>query len=498
MKILVKLYNMEDPAADGSIIPRQQTSNYLASEEYKRMTDEHLALCGITHKDRVLGPDLKNVVGPDDQVLINENYIGYIDQIFIRDSTDKYCYAYIQVFDPDQFSGKAKDQITNFIGFMKAGTKLPCSVVIQAMWSPSNRAERIIRIKGMDFTLNPSFKGSGTVKVMSHKEENKKWRQGMFSGGDCECETRSFATEMTVVKQVNGIPVSASRTVSPSPSGTSSKTTVVSDSSASSDPFGGKRTFTREEVISKYGRASKVAEATSGMDKVPVKFISSILDGSMDASLAPAVELVRGDMADQTDERRDTLLSLMRRHYDDVMDIMKDAPESEETKAKLMRYLSGLPCKERLFSTVRSIEDRMLYSHLHRPILFRRMLDNYRKFYTSKMSKLTEEDKKYLKEMIKGDVRIVLNGCRQKVAAGEPLSPMLQLAHFGNNMHEAGNELSRVLRRVILTENIMGFIPANITFRWQSAVRNFYNEIFAYCLNDEDAASGLSTLDKLQ
>lgn len=498
MKILVKLYNMEDPAADGSIIPRQQTSNYLASEEYRRMTDEHLALCGITHKDRVLDSSLKNVVGPDDQVLINENYIGYIDQIFIRDSTDKYCYAYIQVFDPDQFSGKAKDQITNFMGFMKAGTKLPCSVVIQAMWSPSNRAERIIRIKGMDFTLNPSFKGSGTVKVMSHKEENKKWRQGMFSGGDCECETRSFATEMTVVRQEEGGPVVVSRTVAPSPAGTSAKATVVSSSNASSDPFDGKRTFTREEVISKYGRASKVAEATYGMDKVPAKLISSILDGSMDSSLAPAIELVRPDMADQSDERKEVLMGLMRRHYDDVMDIMKDAPESEETKAKLMRYLSGLPCKERLFSSVRSIEDRMLYSHLHRPILFRRILDNYRKFYASKMTKLSEDDRKYLKEMIKGDVRIVLNGCRKNVSAGDSLSAMLQLSHFGNNMHEAGNELGRVLRRVVLTESIMGFIPANITFRWQSAVRNFYNEIFAYCLNDEDEASGLTTLDKLQ
>ena len=65
MRVLVKLYNMVDPAADGSVIPRQQTIQYLASSDYESVISNRVALCGFTHKDRVLESQYKNVVGPD-------------------------------------------------------------------------------------------------------------------------------------------------------------------------------------------------------------------------------------------------------------------------------------------------------------------------------------------------------------------------------------------------------------------------------------------------
>lgn len=488
---------MEDPAADGSIIPRQQTSNYLSSDEYRRMTEEHLALCGITHKDRVLDSCLKNVVGPDDQVLIHGNHIGYIDQIFLRDSNDKYCYAYIQVFDPDQFAGEVRDRISNFIGLMKAGTKLPCSVVIQAMWSPSNRAERIIRIKGMDFTLNPSFKGSGTVKVMSHKDEQRKGGTSMFSGEDdgLANETRSFTTEMTVISQEDGGPVSVEQSVAPSAGNV--KGTVVRTSSTSTDPFGGKKTFTREEIISKYGRGSKVADATAGMDSVPVKFISSIIDGSLDQKLEPAFDIVAPEISEPSDAKREELYGLMRRHYDDVMDIIKDAPDSDFTKARLMQYLSGLPGRSRMFSTVKAIEDRMRYSSLPPAMLFRRTLDNYRTYYRAKAANFDDEDRTHLRDLMMTDVRMVLNSCRKAVSGGSSLSAMLQLSRMGSGMHDSGTELGKAMRRANITNSVMGFVPSGIKKTWQQAFTNFMNEVFAYVFDDEEYAVNLKTFDLL-
>jgi len=499
MKILVRLYNMEDPAADGSIIPRLQTSNYLSSDEYRRMTEEHLALCGITHKDRVLDSSLKNVVGPDDQVLIHGNHIGYIDQIFLRDSNDKYCYAYIQVFDPDQFAGEVRDRISNFIGLMKAGTKLPCSVVIQAMWSPSNRAERIIRIKGMDFTLNPSFKGSGTVKVMSHKGEPREGGTSMFSEDEdgLANETRAFTTEMTVISQENGGPVSVEQSVAPSAGNVKGTIVRTTDTNVSGDPFGGKKTFTREEIISKYGRGSKVADATVGMNSVPVKFISSIIDGTLDQKLGPAFDLIAPEISDPSDAKKEELYGLMRRHYDDVIDIIKDAPDSDDTKVRLMQYLSGLPSKTRIFSTVKAIEDRMRYSVLPPAMLFRRTLDNYRTYYRAKNSSFDDEDRAHLRDLMITDIRMMLNSCRKAVSGGSSLSAMLQLSRFGSEMHDAGTELGKVMRRANITNTVMGFVPSGIKKSWQQAFTNFLNEVFAYVFDDENYAVNLKTFDLL-
>jgi len=490
---------MEDPAADGSIIPRQQTSNYLSSDEYRRMTEEHLALCGITHKDRVLEPALKNVVGPDDQVLIHGNHIGYIDQIFIRDSNDKYCYAYIQVFDPDQFSGEVRDRITNFIGLMKAGTKLPCSVVIQAMWSPSNRAERIIRIKGMDFTLNPSFKGSGTVKVMSHKGEAKKDSVGMFSGDEdgLENETRSFATEMTVISQENDGPIVVSQSVAPSAGDAKGTIVRTSRAGASEDPFGGKKTFTREDIISKYGRGSRVADVTVGMDSVPVAFISSILDGTMDQRLEPAFNIISPEMIDQSDARKEELYGLMRRHYDDIIDIIKDNPDSEDTKSRLMQYLSGIPGRTRIFSSVRAIDERMKYAVLPPAILFKRMLDNYRAYYKTRERSMEDEDRRHLRDLVISDVRMMLNSCREQVSGGSSLSAILQLSRFGSEMYDSGTELGKVMRRVNITNSVMGFVPSGMKKTWQHALTNFLNEVFSYVFDDEEYAVNLKAFDLL-
>lgn len=166
MQVLLKLFNMEAQAADGSTIPRSSVEKYLASKDYKEVIDKRLALGGVTHKDRKVDPKYEDTIAPDDQILVDENVTHYISKIYIK-SGDPYCYAEIQVLDPKDYSGKRKDNIENLMADLRSGIKLPCSVVIRAMWSYSNVAEEIIRISGVDFTLGPSFEGSGTIKVFS-------------------------------------------------------------------------------------------------------------------------------------------------------------------------------------------------------------------------------------------------------------------------------------------------------------------------------------------
>lgn len=173
MQVLLRLFNMEIEAADGSKIPRSSVEKYLQSEDYKTIIRDHLALGGVTHKDRKVEAQYSDIIGPDDQILISENATHYITKIYVKDN-DPYCYAIVEVLDPENYSGERKANIQNLIGDLKSGVVLPCSVVIQAMWSYDNIATEIIRIKGVDFTLNPSFKGSGIEKVFSvHKEVQK-------------------------------------------------------------------------------------------------------------------------------------------------------------------------------------------------------------------------------------------------------------------------------------------------------------------------------------
>lgn len=196
MDVLIRLYNMVNPAADGSIISRKVTEEYLQSEDYKTIIRDKISLGGKTHKDR--RPPMDAPIGPDDEVLVKKNSLFYISKIFTKPDSD-FCWAVITIYDPDDFSGELRDEIINLRGMLKAGTKLPCSVVIQAVWSPTNNCEKIIRIKGVDFTLNPSFAGSGTERLMSSTILSEESEVRTFSNvPNCRGGVRSFCFETEV------------------------------------------------------------------------------------------------------------------------------------------------------------------------------------------------------------------------------------------------------------------------------------------------------------
>ena len=103
-------------------------------------------------------------------------------------------------------AGERKDKIVNEIGMLSSGVKLPVSVVIQALWSKRNVAEKIVRIKGFDFTLNPSFKGAGDVEVYSPENlddssfsdaEIKQFSEGVE--GDFNIQTKIFSCTGEVI-----------------------------------------------------------------------------------------------------------------------------------------------------------------------------------------------------------------------------------------------------------------------------------------------------------
>jgi hypothetical protein len=204
MEVLLRLYDMTKAAADGSTIDRQVTEEYLASEDYKEVIRDQLALGGVTHKDRQVDDKYEKIIGPDDQIMVSNNVTHYIKKIYTTPDSD-FCYAIIEILDPKNYSGQRKDNIINLIADLKSGIKLPCSVVIQALWSYENKCEKIIRIKGVDMTLNPSFSGAGIEKIFSSvipdvpNTSTKKFSSTLRNFENCVMKTIRFSTTAEII-----------------------------------------------------------------------------------------------------------------------------------------------------------------------------------------------------------------------------------------------------------------------------------------------------------
>jgi hypothetical protein len=161
MKLIVKLYSLTEKAKDKSTIPIAPTRDYLNSSAYTvEVLEGKGSFFGITHKDRKPGD--KKYIGPDDMVLVNRNTIGFVSRIWIDEDTS-WVMAEITMFDEEKFSGEVYDSIMYVKGLVREGVKIKVSAVIDAFWSATEVALKIMIIDGVDITRNPSFEGAGLV-----------------------------------------------------------------------------------------------------------------------------------------------------------------------------------------------------------------------------------------------------------------------------------------------------------------------------------------------
>lgn len=169
MRVLVKMFSNVTPATDGSLIPRSVVEAYLNSDSYKEAIEKHTMLGSVTHANRVLPADKKNVIGKDDMLLLDNSAICYIDSIFVEN--DGWTYCTIKFFDDDLMDDQSKQRIKQIKGLIRNGVKITGSAVIVAYWSSEELCEKIVRISGYDWTLNSAFAGSGVVDII--EDENK-------------------------------------------------------------------------------------------------------------------------------------------------------------------------------------------------------------------------------------------------------------------------------------------------------------------------------------
>lgn len=91
----------------------------------------------------------------------------------------------MEILDPDLFDDYAKNNIKRLIGLLRSGVLISSSAVVVAFWksdrSGTESAAKIVAIKGVDITVNPSWKDSHIVEVLEDNNEEFKKEPKMFS-----------------------------------------------------------------------------------------------------------------------------------------------------------------------------------------------------------------------------------------------------------------------------------------------------------------------------
>jgi hypothetical protein len=72
-----------------------------------------------------------------------------------------------------------------------------------------------------------------------------------------------------------------------------------------------------------------------------------------------------------------------------------------------------------------------------------------------------------------------------KLMAGANLASLYALQQFGPEVREAGINLSKIYRQILVAEQVLGFIPEGKYERWKQAYKAFLVAIMKYCFGQE-------------
>ena len=429
LKFSVKLFDTTSVAADGSTIPRRSCEAYLSSDDYVKVINDRLGIGGESHKDRKLKQDLRGLVGMDDQVLINNNALHYYTKLYFKPG-DNFLYADAVTFDPDLFAGERKDKIVNEIGMLSSGVKLPVSVVIQALWSKRNVAEKIVRIKGFDFTLNPSFKGAGDVEVYSPENlddisfsdaEIKQFSEGVE--GDFNIQTKIFSCTGEVIVLDNQNTLNYDK--------------VFSDGKGSVDYF---------DIVRVYGIHSPQVKVISKEEgkKIEKRKLEEAANNKL----------------------------LKSRHKND------DVPE---TSKKVFSEDSSIE-DTNTYSTVSSISDRLVISEQPRLTKMSRLINGYKSLVESREYNSNQLLK--LKLLFIQDLNLLIKEVLPEIKKGRTFNSLYALSRFGDEVKSTSDTLSDTYRKMLISESVMKFVPKTLYGVWLSDIQDFYRAILEYVFGE--------------
>lgn len=457
MEFEVRLFDTTSLAADGSNIPRRSCEEYLTSADYEVIIRDKVAVGGLSHKDRRLRPELKGIVGMDDQVFINENALFYITKLYFKEGSN-FLYARAKTFDPNLFAGARRDNILNLIGMLKSGVRMPVSVVIQALWSKRGVAEKIIRIKGFDFTQNPSFKGAGDIKIFSTVLDSDGDMVKQFSSSEYDFVTREYSIDSEVVIDTINTQVSFSELINTYPN---------------------KESFSYSDIVRFYGIGSDQVKSVGDKAK---EFKKEELDPTND-SYDNDYQIIKNYVDDDDQE---ALQLIFRSQRIKLMQILQSVPKDDPNhdqlvKEKINQFLWGEQDKSYSLDP-NTVSDRVRTLNQPRYIKFYQTIRSYQKYWSS--NKLDDNKKHKCKLLFLQDMNYLIKDVVSDIYKGSTLNSLYALNQYGNDITAAGIELSKTYRKVLISDKILKFIPKSLYGEWMIDARNFYQKLLIYTFGE--------------
>lgn len=174
------------PASDGSIVPYEVMNSYINSQECKDALRDHKMIGSLSHRCRSVAsafPDagdsvLTKTVGKDDSLIIVNAQAPtpthYIDDLYIEDG---WLWCEIKILEEDGMDDLAIQNIRRLRGMLNQGILPGISAVIVGFWKGNGDGkcdvlQKCISLKGIDVTLNPSWKAAGVTEILSYDEDN--------------------------------------------------------------------------------------------------------------------------------------------------------------------------------------------------------------------------------------------------------------------------------------------------------------------------------------
>lgn len=195
MRCKCKILSLSEPASDGSMVSREVIEAYLNSEECKEALRLHKMLGTLTHRSRSVisnfpesGAQLSKVIGSDDSALIVSEKAPspthYVERLYIEDG---WLWGVIKVLEEEGMDDVAIQNIRRLSGLLKQSIMPGVSAVIVGYWkgvSGSDHLEKLVNLKGIDVTLNPSWKKAGIMEIMEGAEDEKQFSEVTYTPED--------------------------------------------------------------------------------------------------------------------------------------------------------------------------------------------------------------------------------------------------------------------------------------------------------------------------
>ena len=186
MKCWIRVLNLNAPASDGSQIPYEVLQSYIESEECKQDLAEHTMVSSLTHRCRNLkavfpdNQELPRTTGKDDALIMVKDgaptITHYITELEIRN--DHWLWAKCVIMDEDGLDDISIQNIRRLKGLLKNGVYVGASAVILGLWKSEGKGcdvlRKLVKLKGVDLTLNSSWKGAKVMEAWEEDENGEK------------------------------------------------------------------------------------------------------------------------------------------------------------------------------------------------------------------------------------------------------------------------------------------------------------------------------------